>query len=830
MVKQCDQIYPQNILYDQYFEKYPYPLSDFQKWAIQGIVEGNHVLVTAHTGSGKTLPAEFAIEHFVKKGKKVIYTAPIKALSNQKFYEFTHKYPHISFGLFTGDIKMNPTADVIIMTTEILMNRLFTMGQTETTRSSDMSPLLEFDMNIAEDLACVIFDEVHYINDADRGQTWEQTIMMLPEHVQMVMLSATIDNPAGFAQWVETTKHGKKEVWLSSTNHRVVPLTHYSYMTTTEQVFKHVQDKTKQKEIRDATNEFFPLKTAEGVFKEEAVHRVKRLETTLTNNQTFMKRKHVLNQLTQMLKDRDMLPAIAFVFSRKHVELTAKEITTNLLEFDSKIPYTIARECEQIVRKFPNYREYLELPEYGDLIKLLERGIGIHHSGMIPVLREIVEIMISRKCIKLLFATESFAIGLDCPIKTAIFTGLTKYDGKGPRFLYPHEYTQMAGRAGRRGLDTIGHVIHCNNLYKTPSTLEYKELLCGKPQKLVSKFHIQYNTILSLLRNGPRSADEIAHFVESSMISQQLSIQIQSQNTLIAELKRKLDSKTTQLEMMRTPRDACNQMILLDKSREYAINKKRKAIDRDMANLKDAYRYIAQDMITVHEYNAVQAEYEKEQGHRDYLIGYIRAQINIIGKFLLTDGYMEEVDAQWQLTHKGKHTAMAEVHCLLMARILEYTHFFKEETAERLVAIFSCFTQIRVPDDLRMTLASIGKIDKLLDNMCIIAEQIETREFNSGLDTGIHYENLVIFDLYDEMAKWCKCTNEVECKEFIQRLATEKEISVGDFTKAVLKISTIAKELGCICESVGEIELLNKLSLIDGMILKYITTAQSLYI
>jgi superfamily II RNA helicase len=114
MVKQCDQIYPQNILYDQYFEKYPYPLSDFQKWAIQGIVEGNHVLVTAHTGSGKTLPAEFAIEHFTSKSKKVIYTAPIKALSNQKFYEFTNKYPHISFGLFTGDIKINPTADVII--------------------------------------------------------------------------------------------------------------------------------------------------------------------------------------------------------------------------------------------------------------------------------------------------------------------------------------------------------------------------------------------------------------------------------------------------------------------------------------------------------------------------------------------------------------------------------------------------------------------------------------------------------------------------------------------------------------------------------------------
>jgi len=828
MVKQCNQIYPQNILYDQYFEKYPYPLSDFQKWAIQGIVEGNHVLVTAHTGSGKTLPAEFAIEHFTTTGKKVIYTAPIKALSNQKFYEFTNKYPHISFGLFTGDIKINPTADVIIMTTEILMNRLFTIGQSA--NLSTTSPLLEFDINIAEDLACVIFDEVHYINDADRGQTWEQTIMMLPDHIQMVMLSATIDNPTGFAQWVESAKHQKKEVWLSSTNHRVVPLTHYSYMTTTEQIFKHVRDKTQQKEIRDATNELFPLKTAEGVFKEEAVHRVKRLETTLANNQTFMKRKHVLNQLTQMLKDHDMLPAIAFVFSRKHVEIAAKEITTNLLEFDSKVSYTIARECEQIVRKFPNYREYLELPEYVDLVKLLERGIGIHHSGMIPVLREIVEIMISRKCIKLLFATESFAIGLDCPIKTAIFTGLTKYDGNGPRLLYPHEYTQMAGRAGRRGLDTVGHVIHCNNLYKTPSPTEYKELLCGKPQKLVSKFHVQYTTILSLLRNGPRSTEEIVGFVESSMITHQLSHRKSAQETLIADLKTAIDAKNANMIYLRTPREACDQMILLDKTREYAVNKKRKAMDREMADLKDAHQWIAQDVKYIEDCNALQSEYEKECGHRDYLLNYVAMQVNAICTFLAKDGYIESIEGSWVLTHQGKYTAIAEVHCILMARILEYTQFFKESSAEQIVAYLSCFTQIRVPDDLRMTLASIGKIDRLLDKTCLFAEEIEMRELNVGLDTGIRYDNLVVFDLYDEMPRWCTCATEVECKEFVQRIGLEKEISVGDFTKAILKIATIAKELGAVCESVGEIELLNKLSQIDGMILKYITTAQSLYI
>ena len=176
LVSFCKELYPKDSVYNNYFQKYNFPLSDFQKYAIEAIVKEQHVLVTAHTGSGKTLPAEFAIEYFVERGKKVIYTSPIKALSNQKYSEFRRKYPHISFGLMTGDIKMNPDADVLIMTTEILMNSLFLQEKEDTSA-------LEFNVNINEELACVVFDEVHYINDADRGQTWEKTILMLPLHI-----------------------------------------------------------------------------------------------------------------------------------------------------------------------------------------------------------------------------------------------------------------------------------------------------------------------------------------------------------------------------------------------------------------------------------------------------------------------------------------------------------------------------------------------------------------------------------------------------------------------------------------------------------------------
>jgi superfamily II RNA helicase len=206
-------------------------LHDFQKWGIEAIVTGNHLLVTAPTGSGKTMPGEFALDYFYSKGKKTIYCSPIKALSNEKFYNFTQKYPHIRIGLITGDIKTNPNADVLIMTTEIFLNKLYQIKSTTQKGSSSIS----FDMDIENELGCVVYDEIHMINDESRGHVWEQSIMMLPPHVQMIGLSATLDNPERFAHWLETRggAHpiGEKEVYLAKKQIRAVPLIHYSFIT-----------------------------------------------------------------------------------------------------------------------------------------------------------------------------------------------------------------------------------------------------------------------------------------------------------------------------------------------------------------------------------------------------------------------------------------------------------------------------------------------------------------------------------------------------------------------------------------------------------------------
>ena len=518
MVKICSQNYPikNEELYKTHFEKYPFPLSSFQKYSIEAIVEGHHVLVCVPTGSGKTLSGEFAIEYFIGKGKKVIYTSPIKALSNQKFYDFTNKFPHISFGILTGDIKFNPEADVLIMTAEILLNTLYkkksTNTNTNTNNSSNSTNFIDmtsFEMDFENELACVVMDEVHYINDIDRGKVWEETIMMLPKHIQMVMLSATLDSPSKFANWCETRVNNEKNtdklneinkiVYLAPAHERIVPLTHYSFITCNTGVFKVIKDKAVQQEIQSCTNKIVELQNSKGKFNEANFQQMKKMLKLFESKNQFVKRAHVLNQVSKHMVENNMLPAICFVFSRKSLEVCAKELTTNLLEFDSKVPYIIKRECEQIIRKLPNFEEYLHLPEYLQMISLLEKGIAIHHAGIMPILREMVELLFSKGYIKLLFATETFAVGINMPTKTVLFTDVNKFDGFQSRMLYSHEYTQMAGRAGRRGIDTVGHVIHLNNLFKNIEDSNYKIMMKGEPQKLSSKFKISYHLLLNLL-------------------------------------------------------------------------------------------------------------------------------------------------------------------------------------------------------------------------------------------------------------------------------------------------------------------------------------------
>lgn len=838
---------------DYIFERYPYELSSFQKHAIKGIIENHHVLITAHTGSGKTLPAEFAIEHWVGKGKKVIYTSPIKALSNQKFYEFRLKFPHISFGLFTGDIKTNPEADVLIMTTEILMNRLFN-------RSLEKETALDFQMDFDTELAAVVFDEIHYINDLERGQVWEKTILMLPDQVQMVMLSATLDKPEHFAKWIEDS-HKNKKVVLCPTNHRVVPLTHYGFSTMSENDFKTIKDKTIQARMRKLTNKPVLLKDSAGKFIISGYSELKEVRDHVDKTPGRINRKFCLNQLSKYLKENDMLPAIGFVFSRKNVEMCAKEMTTSLFEEDSTIPYTIHREANQILRRLPNHEEYTKLPEYIDLMSFLEKGVGIHHSGMIPILREIVELFISKKYIKLLFATESFAIGLDCPIKTAIFTGLTKFDGHNERYLQPHEYTQMSGRAGRRGIDTFGTVIHCNSLFRRmPTQTEYKEIMEGKPPILTSKFKIDYGLVFSVLKSEATTTTtvhKIVAFVEKSMMFDELRIDSVRQGKLVKDVEEELAEMKVHAINNKTPESASFQYLgLLSLMKTESQQKKRKKIQLDLDRMKEENRDIEKDILLLEKIHTQENIVRKENEHFHQLTKYVYNQVLRICRFLEHQGFLEmgfgssDVDSQISVLVFGSSDVDSQISILVLEPGLICSHiaeihgpiwvtcminkweYFRDFTPKQIVGVLSCITDVKVKEDCDVRVKDVfmkNKVSELKEMYTMYGVQEEYRDIH----TGIRYDEACNANIVDESMEWCDCESEEACKIFIQQKLPEKDISVGDFTKAILKIATVAKELRGLYELPccnTQTEWLYKLSQIDDMVLKYIATNQSLYV
>jgi len=820
--------------YKCYFEKYEYPLHIFQKYSIEAIVEGHHILATAPTGSGKTLPGEFSIDYFHSKDKKVIYTTPIKALSNQKFYDFTNKYKDISIGLITGDIKTNPDADVLIMTTEILLNKLFQIKSNNAAKIPESS--ISFEMDIETELGCVVFDEIHMINDQSRGHVWEQCIMLLPKHIQMIGLSATLDNPERFALWLENkgvyNENPEKIVYLASKKDRAVPLTHYGFITATSGIFKAVKDKSVQEEIKSFINKPFVLQNSKGEFDELQYSKMNKMMKLFENNNVRMKRQHVLNQVTKHLVENEMLPALCYVFSRKQLEVCANEVTTNLLEFDNKTPYIIDRECEHIIRKLLNYQEYLNLPEYINMVTLLRKGIAIHHSGVTPVLREMVELLFAKGFIKLLFCTETMSVGINMPVKTTIFTDVCKFDGENNRMLYSHEYTQAAGRAGRLGLDTVGHVIHLNNLFRNVDTMtSYKTMMSGKPPTLKSKFKISYNLLLNLIDIGDNN---FINFARKSMVKDDLDSELKEIYYAISREQTKLDTLETTIKTTRTPAAVIDEYLKLIESQKTAVNKKRKEIERQIETIRDQYVNIEFDKIKVENYNQKLRTIDDLQEQYNFVEKYIDNNVQTIVNLLQDDGFVqlesESNVSSLSLTTRGMiATHLKESHCLVFSRLFEENVFDKLNPIQ-IVMLLSCLTNIVVKDDYKNYIPktddiSVKEIIFRVKNMYNDYITKETKlNINSGIEYTFHY------DLINYVDKWCFCENDQECKTVLQKLADEKEIFLGEFVKALLKINNICGELEKIAELIGNMSLLSKLKEIPAMTLKYVVTNQSLYV
>lgn len=475
---------------------FKFPLDPFQQHAVAAISRDENVLVTAKTGSGKTLVGEYQIAHSLAKGKRVFYTTPIKSLSNQKFYDLKGMFP--SVGIMTGDLKFRPDAAVVIMTTEILRNLLF-KRDSAATRGLGITADLSL-----EDLDAVVFDECHYINDRDRGAVWEETMILLPREVNLVLLSATIQGPEIFASWLGELK--QKPIHLISTEYRIVPLQHG--------VYRGEGPDAELLTIMDNKERFEGglykawLLWRSGQVKAADDHRARvadrrrggyedgTIARTAAGPKAF---KHQMNALVGALQEKELLPALFFVFSRKDCERYAANVEHTLI--DSSDAAAVRHIFDFHLHRYGD--QLLRLPQVHTIRGLLEKGIAFHHSGLLPVLKEIVEVLFGRGLVRLLFATETFAVGINMPTKTVVFTGYRKYDDAtgGMRMLNTDEYIQMAGRAGRRGKDDKGLVLYLPD--REPEAMEdVKRMMTGARATFQSRMTFHYDFLLKTMQAG----------------------------------------------------------------------------------------------------------------------------------------------------------------------------------------------------------------------------------------------------------------------------------------------------------------------------------------
>ncbi|CBZ51677.1 putative DEAD/DEAH box helicase domain-containing protein [Neospora caninum Liverpool] len=464
--------------------EFPFPLDDFQKRAILHLEKYQTVFVAAHTSAGKTVVAEYAIALAVRRNRRCIYTSPLKALSNQKYREFRLKFP--SVGIVTGDVCINPDANCLIVTTEILRSLLYLgdalIGQVDS----------------------VIFDEAHYINDIERGVVWEEAIILLPKEVNMILLSATLPNYRQFADWIGAVK--QREVFTLSTDRRPTPLRHFLFFHDKafllmdakgrfqagayNEAFKHVRDKGNPPAARKPPLNNAPQRGrggarggARATSVQDGAHQSSKgvYQTAEAKLKTEI---HRLQGMIAKLEKDNELPVVVFCFSRRKCETYAqamRKLNVVLSHNDRSKIHLFVKDC--LMALSPADRE---LPQIRFVCSLVQRGVGIHHGGLLPIIKEMVEILFQRGLVRVLFATETLAIGLNMPARSVVFSALKKHDGQRSRMLLASEYTQMAGRAGRRGIDTFGHVyIFCSDDIPDPKALrELPEVRCvsGEPE------------------------------------------------------------------------------------------------------------------------------------------------------------------------------------------------------------------------------------------------------------------------------------------------------------------------------------------------------------
>ncbi len=750
---------------------FDFPLDPFQKYSISAISNDENVLVTAKTGSGKTLVGEFQIHHSLKKGKRVFYTTPIKSLSNQKFHDLKKMFP--SVGIMTGDIKFAPQSDVVIMTTEILRNLLFKQGTT----TENVGITAELSL---ANLDAVIFDEVHYINDKDRGKVWEECLTMLPRDVNLVLLSATLSYPEKFAGWLGDIK--QKPIHLISTEYRIVPLVHMLPDNTVIMDSKNVFNKDAYTKW---FNRFHELEKQERIHREAVKRREEGQDVVKRGDHTTSFR----DRMNKMIPTMD-LPALFFVFSRKLCSELAADVSHTLIDTSD------AASVRHIVKFHLHRYPFLETTaQYHELVPLLEKGIAYHHSGMLPVLKEIVEILFSRGFIKILFATETFAVGINMPTKTVVFTSYRKVqdDQAMKRMLTPSEYTQMAGRAGRRGKDDKGIVIYLPLSYPE-SALEVQTMMTGVHTEVHSQMNFHYDYILSSLQSGKNVQKDSYWMIERRR-------DIKALEGKIASEKEKVEWFSPEVEVQLKYRHS------LEVSFAEAVNSGKKSIQAEIGRWQNSHFH--------HTWTAMYKKHKENVVIRkniDFLTECIAKlsdfedTIRMRKEVLRATGYLEGET----LTEKGVLAAdIHEGHPLLMSHVFA-NRILHDGTQDDIIRCLSVFLENPHTDDYIPTSVFHETMNK-------DAKRISDIEV---LKSDFSYWELTSYWM-DPVTDWMNGNDHV-CEQY--------GIESGNFVRAMLKLGNIIDEWINMATITQDVEMVEKMIGARNKIVRGVVVPDSLYL
>ncbi|GMH32302.1 hypothetical protein BSKO_00136 [Bryopsis sp. KO-2023] len=481
--------------------EFPFKLDPFQQTAINCLELGDSVLVSAHTSAGKTVVAQYACAMAIRDKTRIIYTSPLKALSNQKYRELYEQFEDV--GLLTGDSTINPDATCLVVTTEVLRCMLYQMD------------------DIVREIKCVVFDEIHYLRDKDRGVVWEECLILLPKQARCIFLSATVPNAREFALWFSTVHEAQCHVVY--TEYRPVPLQHYLFPMGADGLYMVIDERNifRDDNFQKAMSEV----TGESVAKQL------KLKKDINNREQD---DADIFKLVKMILQRNYDPVIVFAFSKKDCEALALQL--------SQIDVNENQEKKLVEGIFSSAVECLsekdrQLPQVTQMLPMLKRGIGVHHSGLLPIVKEVIEILFQEGLLKVLFATETFSTGLNMPAKTVVFAGARKFDGGKFRFLYSGEYIQMSGRAGRRGLDDRGIVILMTD--KSMDTAVCRDLLRGGALPLLSEFRLSYNMIINMMRLEDKKPSDIIKLSFRQFLCERSIPKLQEK---AKELKEQIDS------------------------------------------------------------------------------------------------------------------------------------------------------------------------------------------------------------------------------------------------------------------------------------------------